>query len=120
MKLEEQVGKVKLEHLDKRTEKFMYSDGDVEDELLKLFKEGLTEKKRQEILNNNPSWAVRYHLAYERGNLLNWYKFKKGSRILEVGSGCGAITEVLVKNDAHVVANELSERRDTVIVMLIT
>ena len=72
----------------------------------------MTDAKRREIIAKDPAWAIRYHVAYERPNLLNWYEFKKDSSILEVGSGCGAITEVLVKSKAKkVVANELSERR---------
>jgi 2-polyprenyl-3-methyl-5-hydroxy-6-metoxy-1,4-benzoquinol methylase len=112
--MQEQIGKVKIKFLDSKTES-VYSDGDSEDELLSLFKNGLTKEARLKILNDNPSWAIRYHLAYERGNLLNWYPFKEGASILEVGSGCGSITEVLVQSKAKkVVANELSQRRATV------
>lgn len=108
--------KPRLTYLDSQT-KAEYSDGDeVEDYLLKLFSEGLTDTKRRSILNSNPPWPVRYHLAYERKNLLGWYPFKKGSRVLEVGAGCGSITESLVENDGiSVVANELSERRARII-----
>lgn len=108
------IGSVKLNYLEERAEKFMYSDGDIEDKILQLFKNGLTHKQRKKILNSNPDWATRYHLSYERGNLLNWYEFKENSRVLEVGSGMGAITEVLVKNEVKVVANELSPRRASV------
>lgn len=113
-KQDDSIGSVKISRLGKKPTETMYSDGDVEDEILQLFKDGLSSDKRDEILRNDPSWAVRYHLAYQRGNLLNWYKFKKDSRVLEVGSGCGAITEVLVDNEVTVVANELSERRATI------
>lgn len=90
-----------------------YSDGDeVENYLLDLFTKGLTDKQRRDILNDDPAWPIRYHLAYERKNLVGWYDFKKGSRVLEVGSGCGSITESIVENkDIAVVANELSPRR---------
>jgi SAM-dependent methyltransferase len=104
------IGNVTL-NINKVINKTTYSDGDVENELLDMFKQGLTEKKRNEILDNKPTWPIRYHLAHERGNLVNWYDFKPGSRVLEVGSGCGAITEELVKFDIEVVGVELSERR---------
>lgn len=113
--MQNKIGNVEIKRLKKTSVKEVYSDGDVEDELLKLFKEGLTDEERHKILNTGPSWATRYHLAYERGNLLNWYDFKEGSSVLEVGSGCGAITEVLVNSKARKVAsNELSERRATI------
>ena len=109
------IGKVKLSYLKKLTKTPEYSDGDVEDEILDLYKKGLSDEQRRKILSDNPSWPIRYHLAYERGNLVNWYEFKKGSRVLEVGGGCGAITEALVANkDITVVSNELSERRATI------
>lgn len=89
-----------------------YSDGDIENELLRLFRKGLTEEAKREILSNDPNWALRYHLSELRSNLLNWYTFKNRSSVLEVGSGCGAITEALVENESlTVVANELSGRR---------
>lgn len=107
------IGNVKLTDIGSKIG-IKYSDGDDEKYLLKLFKNGLSNDQRIKILNNNPTWAVRYHLSFDRQNLLNWYNFKPKTRVLEVGSGCGAITEELVKNDINVVANELSKRRATV------
>ena len=102
---------VKVNYLGDKTSN-EYSDGEVENELLQIYKNGLTESERIKILQNDPSWPIRYHMAYERENLVNWYKFPKGARVLEIGSGCGAITEALVKNsDVKIIANELSERR---------
>jgi precorrin-6B methylase 2 len=110
------IDKVKLEHIGADNKKGpIYSDGESEDKLLELFKNGLSRSERNIILSNNPDWPTRYHLSYERGNLLSWYPFKEDSRILEVGSGCGSITEVLVNSKAKsIVANELSERRATI------
>jgi 2-polyprenyl-3-methyl-5-hydroxy-6-metoxy-1,4-benzoquinol methylase len=90
-----------------------YSDGDrVETYLLNLFKKGLNDEDRRNILLSDPEWAIYYHLAYERKNLIGWYPFRSGSSVLEVGSGCGSITESLVENkDITIVSNELSERR---------
>lgn len=111
MKTDKKIGKINITNLSLNNGP-EYSDGDVEDTLLELFKKGLSEKRRTEILNNNPLWPIRYHLAPERGNLINWYKFSNGSRVLEVGSGCGAITEAIIQNEKiDVVANELSQRR---------
>lgn len=109
--------KPKVVRLDSHT-KAEYSDGDeVENYLLKLFTDGLSDSERRSILASDAPWPVRYHLAYERKNLLGWYPFKIGSRVLEVGAGCGSITESLVENkDISVVANELSDRRAQIIV----
>lgn len=111
------IGNVNVQNIDnyKNKDDAVYSDGSVEDDLLQMFKKGISEAEVENILEDNPSWPIRYHLSKSRKNLLNWYEFPTGSNILEVGSGCGAITETLVDNDGvKVVANELSERRATI------
>lgn len=110
------VGKVALTYIVSKEKDNTYSDGDrVENRLLDLFKAGLTDEKRRKILNGRPSWPIRYHLAYERQDLLNWYEFPDGASVLEVGAGCGSITESLVQNpNIKIVANELSERRSLI------
>lgn len=112
----DKIGSVPIQHLSGIEKYPEYSDGDSESELLELFANGLDEKERAELLwSGTLSWPLRYHLDYERGNLLSWYNFDKDARVLEVGSGCGAITEELIKNEnVTVVANELSHRRATI------
>lgn len=89
-----------------------YSDGDeTENYLLNLFRNGLSDERRRQILQDNPTWPIRYHLTFERRNLLSWYPFAKKSSILEVGAGCGGITESLVQKDVEVTSVELSKRR---------
>ena len=46
-------------------------------------------------------WNIYYHLSPERKNLLNWGIFEGENKldILEIGSGCGAITSALVEID---------------------
>lgn len=106
----------KLKHLDKPNEQ-KYSDGPVEDELLKLVKSPDFKSKRWEIIKNNPTWAHIYHFSPLRANIINWYSFKKNIRILEIGAGCGAITEALLDNtdeSIQIDALELSEKRATI------
>lgn len=94
-----------------------YSDGDVEEDLLELFTNTPLEKrslKIEEILSSQPTWAEIYHLSPTRENLLNWLEFDPRKSILEVGSGCGALTGLLAKSGASVVALELSERRSNI------
>ena len=66
----------------------LYSDGSVEERILKLVEE-YEEREYNKIIVKERNWAVMYHLAHERGNILSWYPFRKGAKILEVGSGCG-------------------------------
>lgn len=95
--------------------KDIYSDGDVELEILKIFKNKNYKNIVNKILANNPSWPLRYHLSPIRENILNWYDFNPQDTILEIGAGCGAITGLLCKKLKKVVANELSELRANII-----
>lgn len=101
--------------LDYVQEEDIYSDGDVEDEMLDLFKSENPQQKIQEILENNPNWAMRYHLTPVRENLLSWYDFNQNGNLLEIGAGCGAVTGVFCDKLKSVVAIELSKRRAEII-----
>jgi cyclopropane fatty-acyl-phospholipid synthase-like methyltransferase len=46
-----------------------------------------------------------------RGAIVDWFDFKKGSTIIEIGAGCGAITEALVSKPVKVSALELTDKR---------
>ena len=97
------------------TKKDTYSDGDVEQEILKIFQNKNSKKLVENILANNPSWPMRYHLSPIRENILNWYEFENNKSFLEIGAGCGAITGVLCNKFKKVVSNELSELRAKII-----
>ncbi len=56
-------------------------------------------------------WSSRYHLSPTRGNLFRALSMRPGSSILELGSGCGAITRCLGENDVSVTAIEGSHQR---------
>ena len=109
------IENVVVRHLgEKRQYEREYSDGPVEDEMLNLVKSTDFKQRRREMLANNPSWAMYYHFTPLRGNLVNWKTFRPGSRILEIGAGCGAITEALletVDGSTTVDALELTEKR---------
>jgi SAM-dependent methyltransferase len=93
-----------------------YSDGDdVENYLLSLFKQSISKKEIEDILNDNPSWPVKYHLSDERHNLLSWFNFEKNSSILEIGAECGALTGLFLEKRLDVTAIELSSRRAEII-----
>ena len=84
----------------------LYSDGDIEDTILDIVEGNVQE---------TPSlFPITYHLSKLRHNILNWYPFKQDANVLEIGSGCGAITGLLCEKCAHVVSVELSKRRATI------
>lgn len=89
----------------------LYSDGDVEDRLLALLKSG---KSPREILKENRDWAVLYHLSEIRHNLLDWYDFDPEGTLLEIGSGCGAMTGLFCRRVRHVEGIELSRKRSMI------
>ena len=109
-KLPKTVGNVSVEVMDNHPEE-PYSDHEAEDILLDVFSGADSNQKRSEILANDPSWPLFYHLTPKRGNLLRWYEFSKNAQVLEVGAGCGAITEELVRNEIEVTALELTRKR---------
>ncbi len=84
----------------------LYSDGDVENELLAIAKSGVRPEEQEEA-----DFPVLYHFARARENILNWYPFEAGASCLEIGAGCGAITGLLCRRMARVVSAELSKRR---------
>lgn len=95
---------------------YTYNDGDdIENYILSIYKNNPTEKEILNILRTTNSWAIKYHLSAERENLLSWYNFKKGASVLEVGAGCGAITNVFLKKELDVTAIELTQRRADII-----
>ncbi len=87
-----------------------YSDGDeAEDLLLRIVEEKRSLESLEEI-----SWPTFYHLSPVRENICNWYPFEKGSRVLEIGAGCGAITGALCGRGLEVCSVDLSLRRSTI------
>lgn len=90
----------------------LYSDGDVENEVIKIIAAN-PDTDYEKAISNNYSWPVFYHLTRIRQNLLSWYPFKEQSDVLEIGCGMGAITELLCKKCNSVTAVELSKRRAT-------
>lgn len=91
----------------------LYSDGAIEERILKLAQE-YRECDYNKVIARERDWAVMYHLSHERGNILSWYPFGEGAKVLEVGSGCGAITSTIAKKAGSVACIDLSKRRSTI------
>lgn len=101
-------------NLDFYNEKYVYSDGEVEKEIIEYVKK-FNDSDYSEILNTDIRWPVFYHLSPIRQNVINWFDFKKDSSVLEIGAGMGAITPALCERCEHVVSVELSKTRATCI-----
>ncbi|NLB54989.1 MAG: methyltransferase domain-containing protein [Lentisphaerae bacterium] len=89
-----------------------YTDGAIEDELLDIVKSGSDYHK---ILKKDSRWPILYHLSPERRNLLEWFLFKKTGSLLEIGAGCGALTQLFTERVASVTSVELSKKRAEII-----
>lgn len=106
----EQIGKVKLDFSFYKGNDF-YSDGDeIENSLLNIVKN----QEEEFALQNNTRWPILYHLSDIRENLIDWYPINKDSEVLEIGSGCGAISGILCRKAKHVTCIELSKRRSQI------
>ncbi len=91
----------------------LYSDGAVEDHILQLV-QTYPESEYPQVIAREKDWAVMYHLAHGRENILSWYPFEPGAKVLEVGSGCGAVTGALASVADSVTCIDLSKKRSMI------
>ncbi len=108
----EYIGKVKLDY-SLLSDDDSYSDGDIEDELLQIVKEHRADEFPN-IIRERGNWPILYHLSEYRENVLSGIPFTKNDEVLEVGSGCGALTGYLCKKTKNVTCVELSKRRSLI------
>ncbi len=90
-----------------------YSDGEIEDVILELVKNN-TRDKYDAIIAESRNWPILYHLSDKRTNIIEWYPIEKDKRVLEIGSGCGAITGILSDKAEAVTCIELSKKRSLI------
>lgn len=95
-------------NLDFYTQKDYYSDGDIEDRMLQMVREG---KNLEDLQDDQMEFPLLYHFSDVRRNILCWYPIEKTDSVLEIGAGCGAITGMLCEKAGKVVSVELSKRR---------
>jgi len=112
MDKEEKIGKVKLNfaHYNGMD---LYCDGEVEDELLDIVRNHKQEEYPA-IIEKSASWPVLYHLSQQRSNIIEWIPMQHTEKVLEVGSGCGAITGTLSHKAAEVTSVDLSRKRSEI------
>jgi SAM-dependent methyltransferase len=108
----EYIGNVRIND-DDYPGKDLYSDGEVEDVLLEIAKNTGSEEISR-VIKEKKSWAVLYHFSPVRENILNWYPIEKTDKVLEIGSGCGALTGALARRAQEVTCVELSKKRSYV------
>jgi SAM-dependent methyltransferase len=90
----------------------LYSDGDIENEILDIVK---SHKDFTDILRSDNRWPVMYHFSPFRRNLLEWYDFDPTGSLLEIGGGCGAFSGMFAEKLREVKVVELSKRRAQII-----
>lgn len=107
-----QIGNIKIRDDFYPGEDF-YCDGEVEDEILQIVKNH-PESEYGDIMAKRKEWPVFYHLSDMRSNIIEWYPITKQDTVLEIGSGCGAITGMLAKKAKSVTCIELSKKRSLI------
>lgn len=108
-KLPEKIGKVTLDYRHYPGED-LYSDGAIEDEILSIVKEA-SRVEYPAIIEEKGSWPIMYHLSSLRANIVDWLPIDKTHKVLEIGSGCGAITDKLSQKAKEVTCVDLSAKR---------
>ena len=91
----------------------LYTDGAIEDEMLEI---AMTypEEKWNQVIAERKSWPILYHFSHIRENILSWLPFTGEENVLEIGSGCGAVTGALCKKAKSVTCIELSRKRSLI------
>ena len=110
--MEKFVGNVKMNY-DCYGGSDLYSDGAIEDILLVIAKNN-TEETLNSVIAKKKDWAVLYHFSHIRHNIMDPIDITNDMKVLEIGSGCGAITGALAKKAKHVTCIELSEKRSLI------
>lgn len=111
--MQEKIGEVVLDYTWYPGQDF-YSDGqETERELLEIA-ESFREEELNRVIAERKSWPVLYHFSHIRQNILEWLPITKKDRVLEIGSGCGAVTGALARKAGKVTCIELSRMRSMI------
>lgn len=91
----------------------LYTDGDEEKRLLTLVRE-TKETDYDDLIAREGNWTVLYHLSPVRENILGSLEVAPDEKVLEIGSGCGAVTGALLGRCAELTCVDLSRRRSRI------
>lgn len=108
----EKIGSVTLDY-SKYPGEDQYCDGAVEDELLQIV-QTYPKEAYWEVIEERGSWPVLYHLSPLRENIIDWVPMRDTDKVLEVGSGCGAITGAIARKAGSVTCVDLSRKRSRI------
>lgn len=108
----EKIGKITLDYKHYPGEDF-YCDGEVEDELLDIVR-NYSPVEFGRIIEERAKWPILYHLSPLRENIVDWIPIKKDAKVLEIGSGCGAVTGRLAEKAGSVTSIDLSKKRSLI------
>lgn len=89
----------------------LYSDGSVEDDILEMIK---SDADYNQMIQEDGRFAVLYHLAKDREAIVSAMNISKKDVVLEIGSGCGAVTGALARQALKVDCVELSRKRSLI------
>lgn len=112
MVLSDQIGKVKMDYSHYPGEDF-YCDGAIEDEMLDIAM-NYSPVEYGRIIEERANWPIMYHFSQQRENIVDWLDIDKSSKVLEIGSGCGAITGALARKAGSVTCVDLSKKRSLI------
>jgi len=77
-------------------EEYAYSDGEIENYILSSIKNASDiSDGSDELMQKSKDWASYYHLGVGRSNVIRCLDLPSSSKVLELGSGCGAISRYL-------------------------
>ena len=110
--MNEKIGNVVLD-MTKYPGQDYYCDGSIEDELLEIAK-NIPESEYDRVIKERKKWPLLYHLSPLRENIVDWLPIRKTDKVLEVGSGCGAITGAFARMAGEVTCVDLSKKRSIV------
>ncbi|MBP5733993.1 MAG: class I SAM-dependent methyltransferase, partial [Lachnospiraceae bacterium] len=108
----ETIGKVTLD-LRKYPGEDLYSDGAVEEELLRIARD-LSPIEYGRVIDDSASWPILYHFSSQRENIVEWIPLKSTDKVLDIGSGCGAVAGALAKKAGSVTCVDLSRMRSKI------
>ena len=111
--MQETIGKITLDYTYYPGED-LYSDGPVEEELLEIAKKCRSNQDYNKVIAEKKSWPVMYHFSHIRHNIVSWLPITGRDKVLEVGSGCGAITGALAGKAGSVTCIDLSKKRSLI------
>ncbi len=79
-------------------------DKDLDTDLNRILSQPKAERKHQ--IAALKSYEAMYQLWESRANVIEWMPLQEGAAVLELGAGCGTITNVLLQKKARVTCQE--------------